>query len=145
MRKRSRAAGSVLLAPLLVLTLASCNGEPPDAASLVIEMNAGITYVRDTGAEAVIDDVRYEGVLTVDDDGCLSVEVTEGPRGLYRAVLPPDVEVTTDSVRAEDRHAYDFGAPVHFARAYAPYFDEGASGPDPCNGSLELFGLALQR
>ncbi|WP_193508968.1 hypothetical protein [Cryobacterium sp. BB736] len=136
----------VLVTSLLVAsTLASCGGELRDAASLVAETSAGISFVRDRGAEAVIDDVRYEGVLTVGDDGCLYVEVVEGPGDLYRVVVPRDVEVTAGSVAAEDGPEYRFGEPIHFARSYAPYFDEGVFGDSGCNGSLELFGVSRPR
>ncbi|WP_157157611.1 MULTISPECIES: hypothetical protein [unclassified Diaminobutyricimonas] len=138
-----KAAISVLLASLLAPALASCSTEPRDL--LVVETSAGITFVRDTGAETAIDDVHYEGVLIVGDDNCLYVEVVDGPTGLYRVVVPPDVEVTADSVRAEDGQAYRFEEPVHFARAYAQYFDEGTFGDADCEGSLELFGVSAPR
>lgn len=140
--RKATAAGGVLLASLLATTLASCTGEPPDAQSLVVETSDGVTYVSQAGG-AVSDDVRYEGFLTVGDDGCLYLEVVEGPSGLYRAVVPPGLEVTADSVRDNDGQYFRFEEPIHFAREYAPYFDEGVSGDDDaCDGSLELFGVS---
>jgi hypothetical protein len=140
--RKATATGGVLLASVLAITLASCTGEPPDARSLVVETSDGVTYVRQTnGADS--DDVRYEGFLTVGDDGCLYLEVVEGPSGLYRAVVPPGLEVTADSVRGNDGQKVRFEEPIHLAREYAPYFDEGVSGDDDaCDESLELFGVS---
>ena len=64
---------------------------------------------------------------------------------MIRESLPPGVEVTADSVHTQDGKEIPFGDPVHFARAYAPYFDARVSRDDSCNGPLELFGVALQR
>ena len=140
--RKAVATGGVLVAFVLAITLASCTGEPPDAQSLFIETSDGVTYVRQTSG-AVSDDVRYEGFLTVGDDGCLYLEVVEGPSGLYRAVVPPGLEVTADSVRDNDGQKFRFEEPIHFAREYAPYFDEGVSGDDDaCDGSLEFFGVS---
>lgn len=134
------AAGFALL---LLVAISSCSAVPEGSGSLVVEQSEGVTYIRDAGSPDV-DDVRYEGVLVVGDDGCLYVEI-DGDGGRQRVVVPRDVKVESDSMTTPNGEAYRFGEPVNFSRAYAKYFDDGVSGDDPCNVSLELFGVSGPR
>lgn len=135
--------GIILGIASLLVAVSSCSAVPEASGSLVVEQSEGVTYIRDAGSPD-IDDVRYQGVFVLGDEGCLYVEV-DGNDGRQRAVVPRDVEVESDSVKTPNGEAYRFGELVNFSRAYGKYFDDGVSGNDPCDASLELFGVSLPR